>query len=74
MVEPDRPRRMRFACWITEATVKLTTHLHLVPRLSMIGGIPLYTLYALMAWKGAVLPLSVQQTDLSADRILRYNA
>jgi hypothetical protein len=36
----------------------LTTRLHLVPRLSMGGAIPLLPLHASMAWTGKTLPLS----------------
>jgi hypothetical protein len=35
--------------------VKLTTYLHLVPRLRMCGAIPLLPLYAFMLWKRTIL-------------------
>jgi hypothetical protein len=38
--------------------VKLTTHLHLVPRLRMIGAMPLLPLYAFMVWTETTLPLT----------------
>jgi len=36
---------------------KLTTHLHLVPRLRINGAVPLFTMYVCMAWRGTALPL-----------------
>lgn len=33
------------------------SHLHLVPRLEMFGGIPPLLLHACMAWTGTTLPL-----------------
>ena len=38
-------------------SVKLTAHLHLVPRLRMSGAIPLLPLYAFRVWTGKTLPL-----------------
>jgi hypothetical protein len=37
--------------------VKLTTYLHIVPRLRMTGAIPLLPLYAFMAWLRTTLPV-----------------
>jgi len=37
--------------------MKLTTNLHLMPRLSMSGFIPLLHLYAFMAWTEKTIPL-----------------
>jgi len=37
--------------------MELAIHLHLVPRLMMNGGIPLFHLYAFMAWTGTLLLL-----------------
>ena len=34
---------------------RLTTHIHLVPRLRMSGAVPLLPLYAFMAWTGKTL-------------------
>jgi hypothetical protein len=36
--------------------MKLTAHLHLVPRLRMSGAIPVLPLYAFMVWTGKTLP------------------
>jgi hypothetical protein len=36
--------------------VKLTTYLHLVPRLRVSGAIILFPLYAFMAWRQRTLP------------------
>ena len=38
------------SCWYIGCSVKLTTHLHLVPRLKMSGSIPSTSLYAFKAW------------------------
>jgi hypothetical protein len=40
--------------------VKLTTRLHLVPRLRMRGDIPLLPLYAFMSWTRIMLLLHLQ--------------
>jgi len=37
--------------------VKLTAHLHLVPRLRMSGAVPLLPLHAFMVWTRITLPL-----------------
>ena len=47
-------------CW----GVKLTTHLHLVPRLR-ISGVELLHLYVFMVWKGKKLPYFVEEDKTS---------
>jgi hypothetical protein len=37
--------------------MKVTSHIHLVPNLSVSGATPLLPTYAFMAWTGATLPL-----------------
>jgi len=39
--------------------MKLTTHLHLVPRLSMSGAVPLLPIYAFIAWTGKILTFCI---------------
>jgi hypothetical protein len=36
--------------------VKLTTHLHLVPRLRIGGAVPVFPLYAFITWTRTTLP------------------
>ena len=45
-----------FSPWLSSQVMKLTTHLHLLPRLRMSGGVPLLPLYPSMAWTGKTLP------------------
>jgi hypothetical protein len=64
-----RPGWSRSKRWISRLSVvptqpsvhwllgfKLTTYLHLVPRLRLSGAIPLLPLYVFMAWTGTALP------------------
>jgi hypothetical protein len=44
--------------------VKLTTHLHLVPRLRMGGVIPQLPIYGFMAWRGKNFKLTARYQDL----------
>jgi len=44
--------------------IKLTIHLHLVPRLRMSRAITLLPLYAIMLWKGIMLPFFLIFTQL----------
>ena len=43
--------------------VKLSTCLHLVPKLRMIGAILLHSIYAIMLWAKLILPSAVPVTD-----------
>jgi hypothetical protein len=53
--------------------VKLTTHLHLVPRLRMNGDVFLLPLYVLKARRGAVLPLrfNTESSDSRLDLLVK---
>jgi len=44
-----------FPPWLSRQVMKLTTHLHLLPRLRMTGAVPLLPLYPSMAWTGKTL-------------------
>jgi hypothetical protein len=53
-------------------TCKLTTYLHIVPRLRMSGATPLLLLHAFMAWKGKLYLLPFIDTgneELSSHRL-----
>ena len=52
-------------------SLKLTTHLHLVPRLRMSGAIPLLPLYAFVAWTGKALPFYLSIFRLTLLQLLR---
>jgi hypothetical protein len=45
--------------------IKLTIHLHLVPRLRMSGAITLLPLYAIMLWTGITLPFFLSSHNCS---------
>jgi hypothetical protein len=50
----DLPRKQ------SRQNMKLTNHLHLVPRLGMSGAVPILPLYAVMAWPGTTVSLQLQ--------------
>jgi len=45
--------------------VKLTTHLHLVPRLRMRGAVPLQSLHTFMVWDGENFTFLYAQTSFT---------
>jgi hypothetical protein len=54
--------------------VKLTAHLHLVPRLRMSGPLPLFFLYAFMAWDKFTIHLNTQILTLPIPVAVRSKA
>jgi len=47
--------------------MKLTTHIHLLPRLRMSGAVPLIPIYAFVAWTGKILHFCVNLDELKMD-------